>query len=808
MQSFWQDLRYGTRTLLKTPGFALIAVITLALGIGANTALFSVVNTVLLDPFPYREHAQLFFVRQRLPKIGVQEQFRASGPEFTDVQQSQVFERAAAFEPVSRNLTGGQEPERVAAAKVSTDFFPLLGIEPQLGRVIAAADEGPNGERVLVISHGLWQRRFGGLANVVGQKVALDDEPFTIIGVMPPRFYFDAGEAWFPFPFDLGQSQRGARAFGVLGRLKQGVTVTQANAELERLARNQEQTYLGSNPEYVGRQFYLQQISEFYFGSVQTALYVLLGAVGLILLIACANIASLLLTRATARAREVAIRAALGASRIRLIRQMLTESAIIAILGGLLGLLVALWGNDTLAALIPEDTLPPGLNIGIDGRVLGFTLGISLLTALLCGLWPALQISKPQLSENLKEGGQKATAGPRQRRALGWLVASEIGLSLLLLIMAGLMIRSFARLTAIDPGFNPERVLTMRLNLSPARSQGGRQNAALFEQLIERIKTVPGADAVAVASHMPFDFTEDWTVTIEGGTTSGTTLTQNVDTRTISADFFRAMGIPLLRGELFSAQDRLDTPGAVIVNQTMARRFWPGGDALGKRLKLGRTESNSPWLTIKGVVADSAQSALDATIRPEVYFPLAQMAHRYRRMNLAISTNGNPLGLIGSVQQAIWGLSNDQPVYQVRPLNQLINRSTGTRRFAMLMLGLFGALALVLSAVGIYGVMSYAVSQWTHEIGVRMALGAQPRDVFKLVVGQGIKLALLGVVVGLGAALGLTRLMKSLLYSVSATDPLTFSLIALLLLGVALLACWLPARRATRVDPLVALRNE
>ncbi len=804
MQTLWQDLRYSARTLLKTPGFTLVAVVTLALGIGANTALFSVVNAVLLDPFPYPQHAQLFFVRQRLPKIGVQEQFRASGPEFTDVQQSQVFERVAAFEPAGRNLAADRQPERVAAAKVSTDFFPLLGVEPQLGRVITAADEGPKGERVLVISHGLWQRRFGGAAKVIGQKVTLDDEPFTIIGVMPPRFYFDAAEVWFPFPFDLSQGPRQARAFGVLGRLKSGTTVAQTNAELERLARNQEQAYLGSNPEYAGRQLYLQPISEFYFGAVQTALYVLLGAVGLILLIACANIASLLLTRATSRAREVAIRAALGASRTRLIRQMLTESAIITLLGGALGLLVALWGNATLVALIPEDTLPQSLSIGIDGRVLVFTLSISLLTALLCGLWPALQISKPQLSENLKEGGQKATVSLRQRRAQGLLVVAEIGLSLLLLVMAGLMIRSFARLTAIDPGFDPERVLTMRLNLSPARSQGGRQNAAFFEQLIERVKTVPGAEAVAVASHMPFDFTEDWTVTIEGSTTQ----TQNVDTRTISADFFRVMGIPLQRGEPFSAQDRLDAPGVAIINQAMARRFWPAGDALGKRLKLGRAESDSPWMTVKGVVADSAQGALDAAIRPEAYFPLAQMAQRYRRMNLAISTNGNPVSLVGSVQQAIWSLSSDQPVYQVRPLNQLINRSTGTRRFAMLMLGLFGALALVLSAVGIYGVMSYAVSQRTHEIGLRMALGAQTRDVFKLIVGQGFKLALLGVVVGLGAAFGLTWLMQSLLYGVSATDPLTFCLIALLLVGVALLACWLPARRAARVDPMVALRNE
>jgi putative ABC transport system permease protein len=807
MHALLQDLRYGARALLKKPGFTLVAIITLGLGIGANTALFSVVNAVLLDPFPYRDGGRIFQVRQRLPKIGVPEQLRASGPEVVDLAAGQSFERVAAFEPVSRNLTGGPEPERVAAAKVSGDFFALLGVEPVMGRAITAADVGPQGGRVIVLSHGLWQRRFGGSPDALGQKVYLDDEPYTVVGVMPPRFWFDAGEAWFPFPMDFSRTPRSARAFLALVRLKPGVTHAQADAELGALARRQEQAFAGGNPEYAGRGVYLQPLAEVYFGQVRTALLVLVGAVGLILLIACANIANLLLARAAARSREVAVRAALGASRARLVRQMVTESLLLALCGGSAGLLVALWGVGGLTALLPADTLPAGVEVGVDRAVLLFALAASLVTALLFGLWPALAASKPDLGGALKEGGQKGAAAGHAR-AQSLLVVAEVALSLVLLVMAGLMIRSFARLSNVDPGFDPANLLSMRLNLSPEKYKQGGQKAAFFGQLIERVAALPGVKAAAVASHMPFVYTEDWTVTVEGGALAVEARTQNVDTRTVSPGYFRALGIPLVAGAFFTPQDDLNAVGVAVINRAMARRFWPDEEAVGKRFKVGRADSDATWLTVKGVVADSAQGALDAAVKPEAYFPLAQAAGMYRRMNLAVRSEGDPHALVAAIRREVQALDPNQPVYQIQTMEELIGESVAARRFALRLLQAFAALALVLAAVGIYGVMSYVVAGRTREMGLRLALGAAPRDVLGLVVGQGMRLVLIGTGLGLVAAFGLTRLMTRLLFGVSATDPLTFALVALVLAAVALFACYVPARRAARVDPMVALRCE
>ncbi len=812
MENALQDIRYSLRMLRKNPAFTVAAILTLALGIGANTAIFSIVNAVLLNPFPYRDHTKLVMIRQSLPKIGVQEQLRASGPEFVDFrEQTGVFEQVAALEPVSRNLTGGEEPERIAAAKVSADFFPMLGVPPLAGREITADDQGPKAERVLVISHGLWQRRFGG-EEVLGQKVALDDEPYTIVGVMPQRFRFDTAEAWFPFPFELSEGQRSGRVFLTLGRLKPDVSIDQANASLEVVARNQEQALAGATPEYADRKISLVPLLEFTIGSVQTALIILLGAVAMVLLIACANIANLLLARAVSREREIAIRQALGANRSRIIRQMLTESGVIALLGGGLGLLIAVWSLDALVALVPAGSIPQGIEVSVDARVLVFTLAVSLATALVFGLWPALQASKVNLNESLKEGGQKTTGGYRNRRAQSLLVVAEVGFSLLLLIMAGLMLRSFARLTQIDPGFTPENVVSMRINLPPARyAQEGRM-AAFFQQLIERVETVPGVESAAVASHMPFVYTEDWTFTVEGAA-SAPAQTQNLDTRTVSPGYFHAMRIPLLKGETFSPQDRADAPGVVIVNQAMARRFWPDEEAIGKRIKLGRADSNNPWLSVRAVVEDSAQGSLDVATRPEVYFPLAQMAGRYRRMNLAVrATSGDPLNLVGSIQAQVRNIDKDQPVYQIQTMDSLVADSIGTRRFAMTLLGLFAGLALLLAVIGIYGVMSYAVSQRTHEIGIRVALGAGQKDVLKLIVGQGLVFIVLGLIAGLvGAFIAtilLPKFLSTLLYDVSARDPITFAAVTVILAVVAVAACYIPARRATKVDPMIALRYE
>lgn len=801
------DLIYCFRMLRKRPSFTVLAVLTLALAIGASTALFSIVNVVVLNPFPYKDPSRLFYVRQSLPKLGVQDQFRASGPEFIDFANSGIFERVAAFEPVSRNLTGADEPERVAAAKVSTEFFTMLGVEPLLGRTIAPNEQGPNGARVLVISHGLWQRRFGGDKAVLGQSVSLDDEPFTIIGVMPPQFRFDEAQAWFPFPFDFNQGPRAARSFAILARTSSATTVDQVNAALTNLARQNEQNFVSTNQEYTGRGIYVQPLTEFYFGPVRRALFILLGAVALVLLIACANIANLLLAKSMSRSHEIAVRAAMGASRARIIRQMLIESAVLGLLGGVLGLMIASWGTSLLLTLIPTGTIPAGLDVAMNVQVLLFTLVVSLLTAFIFGLWPAIQGSRTQTRDALQTASQRATAGVASRRAQNALVVAEVALSLILLVMAGLMIRSFAKLTNIDPGMSTANVMSMRINRSPAKSKDGSQNAIFFQNVLDRVKTLPGIEAASVASHTPFVFTEEWPITVESVANAGVQ-TQSIDTRTVSADYFTTMQIPLVGGQFFSTEDGPQAPPVIIVNQAMANRYWPNQDPFGKRIKIGNPDSKSPWFSVKGVVKDSAQSALDEEIQPEVYFALGQMAGRYRRMNLAVRTSVDPKSTLAAIQSAIREVDKDQPVYQVQTLDELIGDSLGTRRFALTILILFAVLALVLAVSGIYGVISYSVSQRTQEIGIRMALGAKATDVLRLVLVQFMRLTAIGVVLGLIAAYAATRLMTSLLFGVTPTDVTTFVLVSIGLSLVALVACLIPARRATRVDPLVALRYE
>ena len=801
------DLIYCFRMLRKRPSFTVVAVLTLALAIGASTALFSIINVVVLNPFPYKDPSRIFYVRQSLPKIGVQDQFRSSGPEFVDYAKSGVFERVTAFESVSRNLTGSDEPERIAAGKVSTEFFNILGVEPLLGRTIAPSEQGPNGERVLVISHGLWQRRFGGDPSVLGKTVSLDDEPFTIIGVMPPQFRFEEAQAWFPCPFDFAVAQRNARAFAILAKTKPGVTREQVSATLANLARQNEQDFVGTNPEYAGRGIYLQPLAEFYFGPVRKALFILMGAVALVLLIACANIANLLLAKSMGRSQEIAIRTAMGASRARIIRQMLIESAVLGLIGGGLGLLIASWGTRGLMKLIPAGIIPPDLNMTMNMQVLLFTLGVSLLTAFIFGLWPAIQGSRSQTREALQAASQRATAGVAARRAQSVLVVAEVALSLILLVMAGLMIRSFAKLTNIDPGMGTANVMSMRINRSPAKSRDGAQNAIFYQSVIDRVKTLPGIEAVGVASHMPFVFTEDWPITVESVANAGVQ-TQSIDTRTVSSDYFNTMQIPLVSGQFFSTEDGPQAPPVIMVNQAMVNRYWSNQDPLRKRIKIGNADAKSPWFTVKGVVKDSAQASLDNDIRPEIYFPLGQMAGRYRRMNLAVRTSVDPKSTLAAIQSAIREIDKDQPVYQVQTIEELIRDTIATRRFALMILISFAVLALVLAMSGIYGVISYSVSQRTQEIGIRMALGARSGDVLRLVLVQFMRLTVIGVVLGLVGAYALTRLMTSLLFGVTATDVTTFVFVSATLSLVALVACLIPARRATRVDPLVALRYE
>jgi putative ABC transport system permease protein len=748
LETLFQDLRFGVRMLLKKPGFTLVAVITLALGIGANTAIFSVAHAVLLNPFPYPDHSRIYLVVQRLPKIEVEGRYGTSNTEYTDLKQCKAFEQVAAFNAnLSRNLTGGLEPERITVARVSGDLFSMLGVKALLGRTVNTNDQGPQGERVLVINHSLWQRRFGGKTEIIGQKVFLDDLPFTIIGVMPKNFHFMDREAFMPYEYHLSQAHE---RFMVLARLKSGVPVDQANAELEVVARNQEQALGNTNPEYIGRGIYLRPIKEFHFDQINQVVVVLLGAVGLVLLIACANIANLLLARSTARTREIALRAALGAGRFRIVRQLLTESIALALLGGALGVLLTFLGSKAIVSLIPAGQIPPELEITINVQVLLVAFLISLLCALLFGLWPSLRFSKPDLNNALKEGSQ-SSAGLSHARARSMLVVFQVAISLVLLVTAGLMVRSLVRLLFVDPGFTPENVLTMRVNIPPARAGGGDRNMVILQQLSERISTVPGVQSAGLATTMPFVESLTADITVEGIGGQGAQ-TEDVDYRTISTNYLRLMGIRLIEGEGFTADDKQGAPYVVIVNQRMARRFWPNESAVGKRLKGGGANSTGPWRTVKGVVADSGQRSLSASINPEVYLPHLQDPTCCRRMNLVMRTNVEPASLIGPIRREIQSVNKEQPVYQVMTMEEAIAKSISTQRFVMTLMLIFAALALVLASVGVYGVISYSVAQCTHEFGIRIALGARARDVLKLVVAHGMVPVSIGVLIGLGAA--------------------------------------------------------
>jgi putative ABC transport system permease protein len=735
----------------------------------------------------------------------VQGYFGASGTAFREIAQCNAFERIAAAEAyLSRNLTGGLEPERITGARVSADFFPLLGINPLLGRTIMAEDQGPRGERVLVINHSLWQRRFGGKPDVIGQKVFLDDEPYTLVGVMPLHFFFEDREAYFPFEFDLNDS----RQLYVVARLKSGVSLEQANAELEVMARNQERAYGSRYPALIGRTVYLQSIRGVLFGQINQVLTILLGAVGLVLLIACANIANLLLARATGRTREIALRATLGAGRFRIVRQLLTESMALALVGGAVGVLLAFIGIDAIVAMLPPNTIRGELEVSINGPVLFGAFIISLISALLFGLWPALSLAKADLNNALKEGGL-TSSGMGHARARSILVVFQVAISLVLLVTAGLTVRSLVRLMRVEPGLNPENVLTMRLNIPPARLAGEQQNHARFQQFVDRIRTVPGIQFAAAASHVPFSGQPYLTnITVESNVAPGGVQTENVATRTVSPEYLQVMGIRLVEGEWFTELDKQGAPYVVIVNQTMARRFWPNESAPGKSFKWKNPFSDTEWLKVKGVVADSAQTLLNAPITPEIYIPHAQAPSCCRRMNLVMRTSVDPAGLVGSIKREIQSVDKNQPVYEVMTMEEFIARSVNTQRFAMTLLVIFACLALALAFVGVFGVISYSVAQCTREFGIRIALGAQTRDVFKLVIAHGMVLVSIGVVIGLIAAFALTRLAEHLLFGVSATDPLTFVLCSLLLTLVALLACWVPARKATKVDPLVAIKCE
>jgi putative ABC transport system permease protein len=810
----WQDLRYGARMLMKRPGFTLIAVVTLALGVGANTAIFSVVNAVLLKPLPYPESEQLMMVYGEFPALKTN-QMRISLPEYVDFQQqTRSFAASGVFDGVSANLASheGGEPERVEGAELTPEMFAVLRVRPLLGRVFTPEEAQEGRGDVVLLGHGLWQRRYAGKADAIGQKLTINGRSHTIIGVMPPGFAFPPKtEIWQPFRFPkemYDQQRRGARGLSVLARLKPGVRPVEAQAELDQLGAQLTAQY---PQNYSGNRSFRMIVSSMlgdYVGEMKPALLLMAGAVGFVLLIACANVANLLLARAATRRQEMAVRLALGAGRGRLARQLLTESVLLALAGGAAGLLLATWGARLLLRFAP-DNLPRLGEVGLDGRALAFTALTSLLTGVIFGLAPALQASRSSVNDALRESGRTG-AGARGQRLRSAFVIAEIALALALLAGAGLTLKSFWRLQAVDPGFNPDGVLTMRLMLPFTTHSQISERAAFFRQVLERLRALPGVAAAGAVSRIPMaPGNNSGTMTGENSAVGPNEPLGEVEMRWASPAYFQTMGVALLRGRDFNDADAEGTLPVAIVDESFARRFYPNEDPIGKRIKRGGPRSTRPWKTIVGVVRSVRNQRLDIASLPQAYFPVLQEADEMFNLSFAVrASGGEPSALTQSVRSAVLAVDRNQPIFDVKPLRQIVADSIALRRLALLLLSVFATVALALAAAGIYGVMAYAVEQRTHEIGVRMALGARGGDVLRLVVRQGLKLALCGVALGLAVSLALTRLMEALLFGVSATDPETFVGIALLLLMVALAACWIPARRATKVDPMIALRCE
>src|SRR5262245_31497682 len=809
MQTLLQDLRYGARMLLKKPGFTLIAVISLALGIGANTAIFSVVNTLLLKSLPYHDPDRIVLAWGVIPGGANRSQVSA-----TDVadwrRQNSVFEEITTYGNWSATLLADGDPERINGIQVGAGFFSVMQGKPLLGRVFLPEEQEDGKDFALVLGYGLWQRRFGGDPNIVGRQVNLSGKPYTIVGVMPADFQSlpislvaPRGEFYRPVAEKYDESERDSRHLRAIARLKSGVTAPQAQAEMSLIARQLEQQHPESNTDYRVR---LTTLTEDTVGGLRQTLLLLLGAVVFVLLIACANVSNLLLARSVARQKELAIRAALGAGRLRLVRQLLTESVLLASAGGALGLLLALWGASLIESLGAQVT-PLLSGVKLDARVLTFTLLLSLLTGVVFGLAPALRVSQPALNKSLKESGRGGGAGAHDSRLRGALVVAEMALALVLLVCAGLLIKSVMRLRAVNPGFNPANPLTMTLALAYAKYPKPQQRVEFHNRLIERLAAVPGINAAGFTSVLPFSSNFDGRGLAVEDQPKPPGAEISVDLYIITPDYLRTMAIPLRAGRALTERDTGDTPQVALINETMARALWPDQSPLGKRIKFPGSEKNpQPWRTIVGVVADVAQYALDRQPPMQMYLADAQYPASF--MTLVVRTESAPAGFALAVRNEVRALDKDQAVFSIATLEELLGASIALRRFSMLLLLSFAVVALALAAVGIYGVISYSVTQLTHEIGIRMALGAQTLDVLRLVVSQGLRLVLSGVGAGLGAAFGLTRLLSTILFEVSATDPLTFSLIALLLTAVALLACLIPARRATKVDPMIALRTE
>jgi putative ABC transport system permease protein len=810
LDNLWQDLRYGARTLAKSPAFTFVAVLTLALGIGANTAIFSVVNTVLLRPLPYRDAGRLAMIRVSIEGQEFLPSF--SPPEILDFQeQTHLFAEVASIRDNTVALTGKGDPEQIQTAWVTPSFLPVMGVEPVSGRNFTPDEAVPNGPAVILLSHGLWQRRFGGDPNIVGKTIQVNGQGVEVVGVLPEGFEFlFAREAGLPpvpgalqlFQFDFRQAPRAFRWMRAVARLQPGVSFEQAEAEMNVLARELLERY----PEYEGNAFglHVEPMLGDLVRDVRPALLALFGAVGFVMLIASANVANLLLARAAAREKEIAVRAALGASRVRLVRQLLTESALLALLGGVGGLLVAQWAIEILVRLVPTN-LPRLENVGIDVRVLGFTLGVSLLAVVFCGLAPALHAARADLNESLKESG-RASEGAARHRLRSMLVVGEIALSVVLLIGAGLMIRSFVRLQYVDPGFRPDDVLTVNIALPFQRYANPDDIARFFEQLSDRVTAQPGVEAIGGVFPLPMSgrfWTSEYAYDDETDANWGALA---ADQHGVTPGYLEAIGARLHAGRFFTWQDHAERRDIIIIDDKLARLAWPGQNAVGQRLKVLLPNNQRRWTEVVGVIEHVQKERMGVEGREQIYLP--PYLAPFPQLTFAVRSSTEPATLARVIAGEVQALDKDLPIYRVRPLSAYVAEVMASNRFATILMGVFAGVALALALVGLYGVITYAVTQRNHEIGIRVALGAQPRDILRLVLGQGLGLALVGVGLGLLFSAGLTRFLSSLLYEVSATDPITYAGISIALAGVALLACYLPARRATRVDPMIALRYE
>ena len=821
MERLIQDARYSFRMLLKNPTVALMIIVTLGLGIGANSAVFSVVNAVLLQPLPYKDTDRLVTVWATYPQLEATfSRVPVSTSDFVEWRdQNKVFESVSALDSLSLTLTGGGEPQRITAARVSAGFFDLMGAKPARGRVFTPEEDQPGNDSVVVISDAFWQSRFGSDLSAIGRTLTLNDKNYTIIGIMPAAFQFPRASempAYFGFPpqaemwlpIAISQQRIANRRYhdlAVIARLKPGVTIQQAQTEMDTIAANLEQVY----PENKGWGVSVMSLRKHLVGDVQLALLVLWGAVGFVLLISCVNVANLLLARSVMRQREIAIRAALGADRSRIIRQLITESLVLALLGGILGTLLAILGIKLFFASSNSD-LPRVEEITINSWVLAFTLGVSLITGLLFGLIPAFYASRLDLSRYLKEGTHTAAGTVQHNRIRNLLVVSEIALALVLLVGAGLLINSFTRLLKVSPGFDPNGVLVMDVPLPESKYPEKQQQTTFYRNMVERVSALPTVESAGVVLHLPLRGAAALNeFVIDGRPIPADEQKPITEIRMTSPNYFASIGIPVLSGRGFTEHDNQDGMSVAVINQTMAKRFWPNEDPIGNRVKLGgqdpRFSWESIWLTIVGVVGD-VKDTLDTETEPQIY--LSYQQHIYPVMSLVVSTSSDPLSLVPLVRREIQAIDKDQPVTNVKTMEQYLTESVALRRFHMSLLGIFAAVALILAAIGIYGMITYSVTQRTREIGIRMALGARKADVVKMVLGKSFILILIGIGIGLAISLAMTRVMSSMLYGVSSTDPMTFIFVSLLLVGVALLASFIPASRAARVDPLVALRYE